>query len=316
MATGTEAIRVVGDLAMGQWGLVTTAQARAEGLTSQQLARLADAGVLERLRHGVYRVAGAPPNLHEDLCAAWLALSPRQAAHERLMDTDVEVVSHRSAAVVHELGDLDVDRLEFTTRTRKQTRDRQVRLHRRRLGVGEWTLVDGLPVTTVLTTIGDLAAARVDGGHLAGVVRDAVTTHHVDVAEVSAVLSPYAHLYGAPLGQGRVLLQQMLERAGVPASTRAVGRLVEPFDMRDATRTAVERALGGGVLREAITHALDGDAMREAIERVLAGDAVQQAMKRALSGDSLRETFERAVESGTQDESVLRADGIPERGDR
>jgi hypothetical protein len=82
----------------------------------------------------------------------------------------------------------------------------------------------------VVATIGDLAAARLDGGHLAGVVRDAVTLRHVDPAEVAEALNPYAHAYGAPLGQGDVLLRRLLEQAGVPESTRAVGRLVERLE--------------------------------------------------------------------------------------
>jgi len=249
---------------MDQWGLITTAQAHSAGLSSQQLARFSDTGVLERLRHGVYRVVGAPPNPNDDLRAAWLALAPARTAQERLADPDVEVVSHRSAAVVHQLGDLDADRLEFTTSARKQTRDSQVRFHRRRLGVGvgEWTLVDGLPVTTVLATIGDLAAARLDGGHLAGVVRDAVTTHHVDLDEVVAVLSPHAHHYGVPLGQGGTLLTRMLEQAGVPESTLAVGRLVVPYLDPESKRKAVAQAVAQAVPQGG---AMDQESMRRAV---------------------------------------------------
>jgi hypothetical protein len=278
---------------MDQWGLITTAQAHNAGLSSQQLARLADTGVLERLRHGVYRVVGAPPNPNDDLRAAWLALSPARPAQERLADPDVEVVSHRSAALVHQLGDLDADHLEFTTRTRKQTRDSQVRFHRRQLGVGEWTLVDGLPVTTVLATIGDLAAARLDGGHLAGVVRDAVTTHHVDLDEVVAVLSPHAHHYGVPLGQGGTLLTRMLEQAGVPESTLAVGRLVEPYLDPESTRKAVAQVgtMDQEFMRKAVAQAvaqvgaMDQEFMRKAVAQAVAqvGTMDQEFMRKAVA---------------------------------
>jgi hypothetical protein len=259
---------------MEQWGLITTAQARHAGLSAQQLARFADTRVLVRLRHGVYRVVGAPPNLHDDLRAAWLALDPGRTAQGRLADPNVEVVSHRSAAVVHQLGDLDADRLEFTTSARKQTRDAQVRFHRRRLGVGEWTLVDGLPVTTVLTTIGDLAAAHLDGGHLAGVVRDAVTTHHVDLDEVIAVLSPHAHLYGVPLGQGGTLLTRMLEQAGVPESTLAVGRLVVPHLDPESIRKAIVQAV-------AQAGAMDQESIRKVVAQAVAA-MDQKSIRRAL----------------------------------
>lgn len=278
---------------MDQWGLITTAQAHSAGLSSQQLARFSDTGVLERLRHGVYRVVGAPPNPNDDLRAAWLALAPARTAQERLADPDVEVVSHRSAAVVHQLGDLDADRLEFTASARKQTRDSQVRFHRRRLGVGvgEWTLVDGLPVTTVLATIGDLAAARLDGGHLAGVARDAVTTHHVDLDEVVAVLSPHAHHYGVPLGQGGTLLTRMLEQAGVPESTLAVGRLVVPYLDPESKRKAVAQAVpqGGAMdqesMRRAVADARDVDTAVVQVTAAATGQPTPSARKRLGAGE-------------------------------
>ena len=276
---------------MDQWGLITTAQAHNAGLSSQQLARFSDTGVLERLRHGVYRVVGAPPNPHDDLRAAWLALAPARTAQERLADPDVEVVSHRSAAVVHQLGDLDADRLEFTTSARKQTRDSQVRFHRRWLSVGEWTLVDGLPVTTVLATIGDLAAARLDGGHLAGVVRDAVTTHHVDLDEVVAVLSPHAHHYGVPLGQGGTLLTRMLEQAGVPESTLAVGRLVVPYLDPESMRKAVVQAVAqlGAMdqesMRRALVDARDVDTAVVHVTAAATGQPTPSARKQLGAGE-------------------------------
>jgi hypothetical protein len=147
---------VVADDAAAQWGLFTTAQARAQGLTAQALARLADDGVVERLRHGVYRVTGAPPHPSDPLRAAWLALDPIRSAAERVSAYSMEpvdVVSHRSAAQLHHLGDLDADRLEFTTAVRRQTRSADVRFHRAALTRRDWSLIEGLPVTTVLRTI-------------------------------------------------------------------------------------------------------------------------------------------------------------------
>lgn len=252
--------------------------------------------MLERLRHGVYRAAGVPAGPHDELRAAWLALEPAKTVGARLADPGVEVVSHRSAALLHQLGDLDADYLEFTTRTRKQTRDRQVRLHRRLLEPQEWTLALGLPVTTVLTTIRDLAAAQIDGGHLAGVVRDAVTDHHLGVDEVAGVLSLYAHHYGAPLGQGAVLLQRMLEMAGVPDSAQAVARLVSRYDPAESVRQVLASAAGiphvdmGALesIRQALEantaaiRGIDADALASVL-RVAAGDPV--APRQRLDSD-------------------------------
>ncbi|HYO20466.1 MAG TPA: type IV toxin-antitoxin system AbiEi family antitoxin domain-containing protein [Dermatophilaceae bacterium] len=234
------------DLAAEQWGMFTTSQARQEGLSAQVLARLADNGYLERIRHGVYRIAGTPHGPAERLQAAWLALRPDLAAHARLVQDSVEaVVSHRSAAQLHQLGDLDADRLEFTASRRRQARDSDVRFHLAVVPRQDWTLVDGLPVTTPLRTITDLAQVRLDGGHLAGIVRDAVTTLHLDPDQVARGLRPFAHHYGAALGDGHAFLSDLLHLVGVPESTMTTAELMrspEQQRMFDALVTAIATA--------------------------------------------------------------------------
>lgn len=217
------AVLALGDVAAEQWGLVTTAQARALGVSAQAVARLADQGTLERMMHGVYRIFGAPPNPLDELRADWLTLDPGRRAAQRLQDSSPAVVSHRSAAHLHGLGDLDADEHEFTTESRKQSRRPAVRLHLGRLTAGQWTVVDGLPVTTVVRTVADLAAARTDGGHLASIVRDALTVKQINDLDLSVALGPYAHQYGAPRGDGVALLARFVRQAGISAPlSRAV----------------------------------------------------------------------------------------------
>ncbi len=216
------------DLAAGQWGLFTTAQAKVLGFSTQQLARLSNQGTVERLRHGAYRIGGAPSVPDEQIRAAWLLIEPAATAGERLDAPQPAVVSHRSAARLHRLGDVDADVMEFTTSRRKQSRLGDVRYRVAQLGRERWTLLDGLPATTVLATIEDLAADHLDGGHLAGIVRDAVTTNRADPDAVVSALRPYAHRYGSALGDGSGLLDRLLEEAGVPESTRALGQRISP----------------------------------------------------------------------------------------
>jgi predicted transcriptional regulator of viral defense system len=192
---------------------VTSAQARGQGVSVQQLKTLADRAVLHRLQHGVYAAAGAPASPLDQLRATWLALEPTRLAHERLEDPLPVVVSHRTAALIHDLGDLDADRVEFTTPTRRTTRDPDVRFHRATLQPADWTIIDGLPITTIPTTIRDLARIGIDGGHLAGAIRAAILTHGVDPERIVTALAPYSHHYGAPLGDGRTLLRQVLAQA-------------------------------------------------------------------------------------------------------
>jgi len=221
----------VADLAADQGGLLTTAQAKTVGVSPQQIARLARSGVLERVVHGVYRLAGTAHDPLADLRAAWLALEPETLAGDRLAGDDPGgVVSHRSAAVLHGLGDLDADLHEFTVATRRRSRNPEVRFHTGVGGRGNWIVVAGLPVSTVVQTITDLARARTDGGHLAGVVSDGLSGLHVGLDEVAAALRPFAHYYGAPLGDGARLVEQFLDEAGIPEATIALARA--------ATRTA------------------------------------------------------------------------------
>jgi predicted transcriptional regulator of viral defense system len=208
------------DIAAEQWGLITTAQAEAAGSSRKALGRLAHAGMLERLTHGVYRLTGAPADPWDDLRAAWLALHPSRIAGDRLGDDVPELVSHRSAAALHELGDLDADRHEFTVASRRQTRRSDIRFHRATLARSDWGVVHGLPCTSVIRTITDLAADRTDGGHLASAVRDALTVRHVDVDQLAQALNPFAARYGASSGDGESLLVRFLEEAGVPETTR------------------------------------------------------------------------------------------------
>lgn len=213
------AIPLLASIGVDQWGMVSSAQATAVGADARTLARLAGIGELERLAHGIYRLAGTPPGPHDELRAAWIGLNPGRTAAERITAGPTEVVSHRSAAVVHTLGDLDADLMEFTTSVRRQPRRADVRIHRGTIDDNDWTLVDGLPVTTALRTIRDLADARVDRGHLAGVVRDAVLLHGISVGQVSATLASHARAYGVTAGDGDRLVDLLISEAGVPQAT-------------------------------------------------------------------------------------------------
>lgn len=263
------------DLAADQGGLLTTAQARAAGVSPQQVARLARTGVLEPVVHGVHRLAGAAPDRLGGLRAVWLALEPSTVAGARVSREDPSgVVSHRSAAVVHGLGDVEADVNQFTVGVRRRSRNPEVRLHTAALDRGSWTVVSGLPVTTVARTIADLASIRTDGGHLARVVSDGLSGLQVGLEEVASVLRPFAHYYGAPLGGGAELVDQFLVEAGIPEATTALARAavrttggwapapielgVAPVWARELQRSLVEVSASIGqvdtnALREALT---------------------------------------------------------------
>lgn len=232
------------EVAAGQWGMITTAQARAVGHTPQTLSRLTSRGALERLTHGVYRFAGVPPDPSDAMRSSWLTLDPAHTASDRLLSATPGVVSHRSAAVLQNLGDVSANYIEFTAPRRRQTRRPDIRLHRARLPPESWTIVNGLPVTTPVQTIKDLARDHLDGGHLAGVIRDALVTHHVDSDEVVAALRPYAQMYGAPPDDGSALLQTFIVSAGIPRATIQVAELASRASGIQASMRTIQEIEG------------------------------------------------------------------------
>jgi predicted transcriptional regulator of viral defense system len=207
---------LIAELAEGQWGLLTAAQARAAGISRVQLTRLADDEMLTRLAHGVYVLRGAAGMEHVELRAAWLGLDPEWMAADRLRNpTEGAVVSHASAARLHQLGDLDADRYEFTLAERKQSRRTDVRLHRAPLKAGEVTVVAGLPVTKPERVIVDLLADRHDGEHVARALAAAFEARSIDLEQLAPRLGPFAERFGFPAGHGDEVLDHLLEVGGV-----------------------------------------------------------------------------------------------------
>lgn len=273
-------ITQIAEIASEQWGLVTTAQARAAGVSAQAMARLHHAGQIERLAHGVYRLGGAPPSQDEELRVAWLALDTRHTPDQRLAMPGLEVVSHRSAAAALELGDIDADAHEFTVPSRHQTRRHDVVFHRDVVTQDEWTLVNGLPVTTPLRTIADLARAHLDRGHLAAVVRDAMSRYDLSTDAVAAVLAPYARDNGVTTGDGTALVELMLDEAGIPASavdmvrhSSTLGQLVSSgawAEFRDHAAQITGQPAMHAAIQSAVEQALKQSGLRDSIAELRA----------------------------------------------
>ena len=210
------------DIAEGQWGLVTLQQARSAEVAWPSLARQVEAGLLERVAHGVYRLHGAPEADHLALRAAWLQLDPGRQAWQRLDDPEVAVVSHASAAAMYGVGDLRADVHEFTLPVRRQTRRPDVRIHRGRVPADRRMVIGGLPVTRAAWVVGQLLEDRVDPDAVAQITSE-VLDRSLDFPRVVAdVLSPYAARFGMPAGDGLGLMNEYLLRAGNPDRDRIV----------------------------------------------------------------------------------------------
>lgn len=278
-----------------QWGLVTTAQARGAGVSRVALGRLAGRGSVRRVRHGVYALPSAGFGPLQDVRAAWLATDPARGAEQRVADGAGVVVSHASAAVVHGLGDLVAARHEFTAPGRRQTSQPDLRFHKGVVAGGDRVFVDGLPVTSVVRTVADLAGARLDVDHLAQVVRDGLQVAGGSYAQLATRLDPYAHRYG--YGTGRALVEGCLAMAGLPDTAADVlSQTLAPY-LAELTRQLAPLAAGMKPLVDEMTRlapadtaagpwAKDADLLKDYVappETTAAMAALAEAARQAVS---------------------------------
>lgn len=206
-------------IAEDQWGLLTRRQAAVAGVSAATLDRITGTdGVLERIAHGVYHLAGAPLPDHVELRAAWLQLAPETVAWERRPEQGI--VSRRSAAAVYGVGHLPADAHDFTFPDRRQSRRSDVRLHRRRLADSEWILLRGLPVTRPSRIAPDLLDDREDPEAVAQVIADAIRGAYDYPGTFAGALAPHATRFGLRRGDGLALLGWLLDLVGDPDAAR------------------------------------------------------------------------------------------------
>lgn len=208
-------------VAAEQGGLVTSAQAAHVGVTPLTLSRLTEKGLLDRVSHGVYAFS-VSPDLNRSIRAEWLALAPGVLVADRLRDASLGVVSHTSAAIVHDLGDFLEPRHEFTLPGRRQSR-RPIRFHRGDLDAKHVTIADGMLVTTPQKTVADLVADYRDLEHVSRVVRDALRRDLCTVSSIAVQLDQLAPSRG--FQDGHHLVDHLMEIAGIGPDGRYARRV-------------------------------------------------------------------------------------------
>lgn len=135
------------EIASGQAGHFTTAQADKAGYSSQLLAKHVRSGRFRRVRRGIYRLVHFPAGEHEDLIVLWLW-------------TDrVGVFSHETALALHELSDVLPAQIHLTLpaswHVRRLRIPRGVVLHYAEVPKRERVFSGDVPVTSALRTLGD-----------------------------------------------------------------------------------------------------------------------------------------------------------------
>ncbi len=141
------------EVASGQEGLFTPAQAAKAGYSLQLLQKHLHAGRIQRVRRGVYRLVHFPPGEHEDLTAVWL-WSERAG-----------VFSHETALLLHGLSDALPSSVHVTVPASWQRRRLRVPagviLSHADVADDERAWVGPVPVTAPRRTLADCVAAGV-----------------------------------------------------------------------------------------------------------------------------------------------------------
>ena len=218
----TEALRILAELTSYQWGMVTSAQASMRGITRLDLSRLAAAGHLTRLAHGVYMDAGAPGGQFDDLRAAWLSTEPERLAYERTKDgANGVIIAGESASRLHDIGDFWASRHDFVSPVRRQSQRREIRYRQRALYPQDIALVKGMPVMTRERAIADLVEDVAELSLVANALRDASWQTRLDLGRLEELLAPLAARNGFRSGDGGALLNRLLQIAGLDVESLA-----------------------------------------------------------------------------------------------
>lgn len=221
------ALQELAEVTSHQGGMVTSTQAAALGISRLSLSRLAGAGHLDRVAHGVYRDAGAPEGEFDDLRAAWLSTEPRSTAEQRLKEpANGVVIAGESAAGLHGVGNFRALQHDFVSPARRQTQRPEVRYRQRTLDAQDVIIVYGLPCMTIERTLADLVEDRVDLSLIAGALRDAAEKRSLDLPRLRSLLAPLAQRNGFSKEDGEALLDHLLRIGGIDTASVA-GRIAK-----------------------------------------------------------------------------------------
>jgi predicted transcriptional regulator of viral defense system len=165
--------------AFGQDGFFTAEQARERGFSPQLLAHHVRAGRYERVRRGLYRLAGFPGSGSEEVRAKWMTVGADRA-----------VVSHESALELHDLSDVMPNAVHLLV----EREDRGIKpppgvvVHTTSTPCRpeDLTTVDGIRATSPARAILDAAAAGMATDQVVMALRQALDRGLVDSAEIQA----------------------------------------------------------------------------------------------------------------------------------
>jgi predicted transcriptional regulator of viral defense system len=201
----TDKLQRLFELAAGQAGYFTAAQARELGYTARSLVHHVSAGHVERMSRGFYRLVGVPASSHEDVVAAWLRFASRGG-----------VVSHDTALALYELAPSRSHEIHLTLPRERRPRTAQttaaVSVHTTTVPLRreEVTSRFGVQVTSPARTIADVAEIGSDPSVILEATSRARATGLVSAKELHTAVR-----------RRSARVRQLVERAIAEAGERA-----------------------------------------------------------------------------------------------
>jgi predicted transcriptional regulator of viral defense system len=184
MGSSREKRAVLMAVAAQQGGYFTARQAIAAGYAYPRQHYHVQIGDWERVERGVFRLYDYPQPERGDLITLSLL------SHDRTGQPQA-VVSHDTALVVHDIGDVNPARVHLTVPPgfRRQLSP-HVALHRAVLSNADWEERDGFRVTTPLRTLLDIASSPASWPYLDSGVRDALRRGMVRSRQLLSAVAP------------------------------------------------------------------------------------------------------------------------------
>jgi very-short-patch-repair endonuclease len=168
---------LVSVLAELQYGVVARWQLTLLGYGRNGIQDRINRGLLKPMHAGVYAVGHTKLTRHGFFLAAVLAFGPRA------------LLSHRSAGVLWDIVSSRQVKVDVLTHVSAQRGTPRIRAHRtRKLHPEDWTIKDGIPVTSLARTIIDLAAI-LSPARLLDVIDDAVRAEIFDLAALERAMA-------------------------------------------------------------------------------------------------------------------------------
>ena len=217
------------NLAVSQWGLFTTAQAQELGVRRNQVSRMVNSGKIEPIGYGAYRFATGEETSSTGVKAAWLSVYPKELAFERLKKRPLDaIVSDRTAAAMHGVGDFYASPYTFAVNRRKQTNREDMRYLQRPVDEVDVVFIDELPVTSIERTVYDLIKSHEDPDLVDKFMSDASRKkgHIFNRDRLSQLLAPLAFRNGFRKNDGESFAADLIARNAANIQLENAGKML------------------------------------------------------------------------------------------